>query len=58
MEKPKNTPIVDHSKPKKTPTNFVRPITGILPDKKSKTPVNNTKKTQNWIKKQDESWDY
>jgi hypothetical protein len=58
MEKPKHIPIIDHSKPKKTPTNFVRANTGNLPDKKAKAPANKTKKPQGFIKKQDESWEY
>jgi hypothetical protein len=58
MEKPKTIPIINHSKPKKTPTNFVRSNSGNLSDKKSKAQVNKTKKPQGFIKKQDESWEY
>lgn len=58
MEKPKHIPIIDHSKPKKTPTNFVRQTSAPLPDKKSKGPVATAKKTSVWNKKQDESWEY
>jgi hypothetical protein len=58
MEKPKYIPIIDHSKPKKTPTNFVRATKANSADKKSKSPGNMTNKPQGWIKKQDETWDY
>ena len=58
MEKPKHIPIIDHSKPKKTPTNFVRLPKDSVSDKKSKSHGNAANKPQGYIKKPDQTWDY
>lgn len=58
MEKAKFTPITDYNKPKKTPTNFVNP-SSVQAKLKNQTTVGklNLKNSQ-FIKKQDDSWEY
>ena len=56
MEKAKQTPIVDYAKPKKTPTNFVN--TKQNQPKAKKSNVNPVRIDQDFLKKQDETWEY
>lgn len=58
MEKAKYTPITEYNKPKKTPTNFVNPQSVQFKTKHPSAGLKNAVKGPNFIKKQDESWEY
>jgi len=58
MEKVKFTPISDYTKPKKSPTNFVRETKFMKKETKSSTTSIPSKTSGDFIKKQDNSWDY
>ena len=58
MNKSRNNPKPDSNEPKRTITNFVRKTVKL--DTPKKTPIfeSNLEKTNVWLKRQNDSWEY